>query len=161
MGRLLTPKQRAKSALEVVRHMIRRERRSTGGKQQQKTLSDGRPSEATRKTLQILERATKGVFKKAGLNINDDEDWKFLLPWLAWAIYGKNAGRPKRWTKKELRDLRTNVARLQSYNTKLTEAACCEQLTKEIHYVDMGVTKATTLRRRLQQAKKLDLTRTI
>jgi hypothetical protein len=105
MGEFSTVKQRANSALEIVRYMIRRERRNARDDQQQKALSDGRPSKAARKTQQILDRATKAVFEKAGLNINDGEDWKFLLLWLAWAIYGKNPGRSKSWTKKELRRL--------------------------------------------------------
>ena len=156
MDRLLTPKQRAKSALEIVRYMIRRQRRNARDDQQQKALSDGRPSKAARKIQRILDRATKVVFKKTGLNINDIEDWKLLLPWLAWAMYGKNPGHPKVWTKKALRRLKADVTQLQSKEPNLTEDDCCEQLITEIYYLDMGVTKASTLRRRLQQAKKLD-----
>lgn len=155
MDRLSTPKQRAKSALAIVRYMIQRERRNAHD-QRQKILSDGRPSKAARKTARILNWATSAVFKKAGLNINDNEDWRILLPWLAWAIYGKNPGHPKTWNKKTLRRLKTNVAELQSKNPKLTEDACCRQLIKDIYYLEMGVAKPTTLRRRLQQAKKLD-----
>ena len=155
MGQLQTPKQRVKFALEIVRYMIRRERRNARDGQQPKASSETGPSKAAEKIQRILDRATKAVFKKTGLDINDTQHWQLLLPWLAWAIYGKNAGRPKRWTKKELHGLRADVTRLQSQNIKLTELACCEQLIKDIHYLDFKVTEATTLRRRLQQAKKL------
>ena len=64
MGEFQTPKQRAKSALEIVRYMNRRGFRNP---------YDGSSSEAA-STRQILNRATKAAFKKAGLDINDDED---------------------------------------------------------------------------------------
>jgi hypothetical protein len=153
MERLSTPKQRASAALKIVRYTIRRSRRNTRDDQQQETSNVAPPSKYLKRIDGILDRATKAVFKKAGLNIDDSEDWKFLLPWLAWAIYGKNPGHPKRWNKKELRQLKADVAELRSKNTTLTEAACCEQLTKDIHYVGL---KGRTLRRRLQQAKRLN-----
>jgi hypothetical protein len=159
MGQLQTPKQRVKFALEIVRYMIRRERRNARDGQQPKASSESGPSKAAEKTQRILDRATKAVFKKAGLNINDIEHWQLLLPWLAWAIYGRNPGHPKRWSKRKLRRLLADVMALQSKNTKLTEEACCAQLIKDNHYLDMGVTK-DTLRRRLQEAKKLDSKRT-
>jgi hypothetical protein len=58
-----------------------------------------------------------------------------LLPWLAWAIYGKIAGREKRWNKRELRQLNANVEKLRSKNTTLTEADCCRELTSYPDYV--------------------------
>jgi hypothetical protein len=158
MGRLSTPKQRANTALKIVRAFTRRRRRTAHDDQQQETSNDAPPSKYLKKIDRILNHATKAVFKKAGLNIDDTEDWGLLLPWLAWAMYGKNPGHPKRWNKKELRRLLADVAELRSKNTTLTEAACCAQLITDIHYLDMGVTK-DTLRRRLQQAKKLDLKR--
>jgi hypothetical protein len=75
-----------------------------------------------------------------------------LLPWLAWAIYSKNAGRRKRWNKRELRQLNANVEKLRSKDTTLTEADCCKELTSYADYVGL---KARTLLRRLQQAKRL------
>jgi hypothetical protein len=142
MDRLSTPKQRANAALKIVRAMIRRSRRNTRDDLQHATSNDEHPSKQTKRMVRILNRATKAVFKKAGLNIDDSEDRDFLLPWLAWAIYGKNPGHPKVWTKKELRRLQADVASLQSKNPKLTEAACCAQLIKDIHYLEMGVTNS-------------------
>jgi hypothetical protein len=152
MGRLLTPKQRAKVALKVVRASTRLRRRNT-----QEDPSNDTASMQYLDIGRILRRATKTVFKKAGLNINDSKHWELLLPWLAWSLYGRNPGHPRNWTNKTLRRLQADVARLQSQNPTLTETACCKQLVMETYYLDMGVTKASTLRRRLQQAKKLDL----
>ena len=152
MSRPLTPKQRAKAALEIVRNNQRGRQTALNDQQQEKSKDDP-PSEYAKKIGKILGRATKSAFEKAGLDIDNTEDWGFLLPLLAWAIYGKDPGHPKRWNKKELRRLKADVAKLRSQTPALTEADCCKQLSADIHYV--GLT-APTLRRRLQQAKKLD-----
>ena len=151
MGRLLTPKQRANSALKIIRYFKRRQRQTARDAQQQEKSNDDSSSRFL-KVGQILQRATKTAFKKAGLNIYDSKDWDLLLPWLAWAIYGKTAGRRKRWNKRELRQLNANVVKLRS-STTLTEADCCRELT---NYPDYEGLKARTLLRRLQQAKRLD-----
>lgn len=152
MDRLLTPKQRAKAVLEIIRN-DQRQRQTARNDQQGEKSKDDPPSEYAKKIGKILGRATKSAFEKAGLDIDNTEDWGFLLPLLAWAIYGKDPGHPKRWNNKELRRLKAEVANLRSLNPALTEAECCKQLTSDIHYV--GLT-APTLRRRLQQAKGLD-----
>jgi hypothetical protein len=149
----LTPKQRANAALKIIRYIKRRQRlRARGAQQQEKSGAD-----SSRRSLEkidpILNRATKATFEKADLNVDDSKDWDLLLPWLAWAIYGKTAGRKKRWNKRALRQLNANVVRLRSENTTLTEAACCKELTNYPDYVGL---KARTLLRRLQQAKRLD-----
>jgi hypothetical protein len=153
MDLLLTPKQRANAALKIIRYIKRRQRqRARDAQQQEKSNAD-----SSRRLLkgidQTLNRATKATFKKADLNIDDSKDWALLLPWLAWAIYGKTAGRKRRWNKRELRQLNANVEKLRSKNTTLTEADCCRELT---NYPDYVVLKARTLLRRLQQAKRLD-----
>ena len=153
MERLLTPKQRVNAALKIVRALKRRQRQKARDAQQQEKSSDDSSSRYLKEIGQILNRATKTAFKKAGLNIDDSKDWDLLLPWLAWAIYGKIAGREKRWNKRELRQLNANVEKLRSKNTTLTEADCCRELTSYPDYVGL---KASTLLRRLQQAKKLD-----
>lgn len=153
MDRLLTPKQRANAALKIVRGIERRQRQRAGDAQRQEKSNDNSSSRYTKEIGQILNRATKAAFKKAGLNIDDSKDWDVLLPWLAWAIYGKAAGRPMRWNKRGLRQLNANVEKLRSKNTTLTEAACCRELTNYPDYVGL---KASTLLRRLQQAKRLD-----
>jgi hypothetical protein len=153
MDRPLTPKQRANSALKIIRYIKRRQRHRARDAQQQEKSNDDSSSRLLKEIGQILQRATKTAFKKAGLNIDDGKDWDLLLPWLAWAIYGKTAGRTKRWNKRELRQLNANVEKLRSKNTTLTEAACCRELTNYPDYVGL---KARTLLRRLQQAKRLD-----
>ena len=152
MDRLLTPKQRVNAAVKIVRALKRRQRQTARDAQQQEKSNDDYSSKV-KKIEQILNRATKTAFKKAGLNIDDSEDWDRLLPWLAWAIYGKTVGRRKRWNKRELRQLNANVEKLRSKNTTLTEADCCRVLTNYPDYVGL---KARTLLRRLQQAKRLD-----
>lgn len=154
MDRLLTPKQRANAALKIVRTLKRRQLQTARDAQQQEKSNDVSSSRYLKEKIsQILDRATKAVFKKAGLNIDDSNDWEFVLPWLAWAIYGKTAGRKKRWNKGELRQLSANVVSLRSENTTLTEADCCKKLTNYPEYVGLN---ASTLLRRLQQAKRLD-----
>ena len=93
MERLLTPKQRANSALKIIRYFKRRQRQTARDAQQQEKSNDNSSSKLSKEIGQILNRATKTAFKKAGLNIDDSKDWDLLLPWLAWAIYGKTAGR--------------------------------------------------------------------
>ena len=153
MERLLTPKRRVNAALDIVRKLNRRPRQAVRNDQQQDESKDDPPWEHAKNIGKILGRATKTAFEKAGLNIDDTKDWVFLLPWLAWAIYSKDPGHPKRWNKKELRRLKADVAKLRSQDPALTEADCCKQLTNDIHYVGLS---APTLRRRLQQAKRLD-----
>jgi hypothetical protein len=153
MERPLTPKQRANAALKIARALKHRRHRTVRDDQQQEKSNDDLPSRFSKEVGQILNRATKTAFKKAGLDIDDSKDWDLLLPWLAWAIYGKNAGHPKRWNKKELLQLKAHVVKLRSENETLTEAACCTKLTNDINYVGL---KGRTLLRRLQQAKRLD-----
>jgi hypothetical protein len=157
MERLLTPKQRANAALKIVHELNRRQRQSARDAQQQEKSNDDSSSRLLKEIGQVLQRATKAAFKKAGLNIDDSKDWNLLLPWLAWAIYGKTAGRTKRWNKGELRQLNANVVKLRSKNRTLTEAGCCKELTNYPDYVGL---KARTLLRRLQQAKRLDTSST-
>jgi hypothetical protein len=154
MERLFTPKQRANAALKLIRAIKRRRRLFSDGDQQRVTSYVG---EALLKQIdQTLSGATEAAFDKAGLDIEDIEDWKFLLPWLAWAIFDKSPGRRREWSKKELRRLLEDVNKLRSDGAKLKEEEYCEQLMTEVHYLEKGVT-AGTLRRRLQEAKKLDL----
>jgi hypothetical protein len=147
----LTPKQRVNAALKIVRALKRRQPQTARDAQQQKKSNVG-SSSRIKEIGRILNRATKTAFKKAGLNIEDRKDRDLLLSWLAWAIYGKTAGRRRRWNKRELRQLNANVVKLRS-STTLTEADCCRELTNYPDYVGL---KARTLLRRLQQAKRLD-----
>ena len=121
MDRLLTPKQRANSALKIIRYIKRRQRQRARDAQQQEKSNAHSSRRSLKKIDQTLNRATKATFKKADLNIDDSKDWDLLLPWLAWAIYGKTAGRRKRWNKRELRQLNANVVRLRSYTTSIAD----------------------------------------
>jgi hypothetical protein len=162
--RLLTPKQRANAALRILRAMKRRKRPVVHDAKHRPTSRVRFLTKDEREIERILHRATKTAFEKASLNIDDFEDWKILLPFLAWAFYGQNPGRSVSWTKAELRQLRSDVTKLRSNNSKLTERECCEALILEDRYACKvttvkGITQPITpktLMRRFQQAKKLD-----
>ena len=93
---------------------LQRRRPTALNDRQQEKSKDDPPSEYAKKIGKILGRATKSAFENACLDIDNTEDWGFLLPLLAWAIYGKDPGHPKRWNKKELCLLKADVAKLRS-----------------------------------------------
>jgi hypothetical protein len=99
---------------------------------------------------------TKG--QEAELNVDDQADRDQLLVWLAWAVYGgKSAGAPRKWTPKKQRLLLTDVRALQTANRGLSETVCCDRLSegKGADGRYKGI-KSRTLRRVLQNAKRLD-----
>ena len=148
MSKLATPKQRVAQILGVLKaHHTRLSK-----KRRKDDRPDSAPSKTTEKTVRLLKKPLRALFKRAGLDINNDDHWHELLIFIAWAIYSKDPGHPKSWTNKKLRQLRANVTTLQSDNANLTEYDCCEQLAMKPQYV--GLTPRT-LRRRLQDAKAL------
>ena len=116
-----------------------------------------------KKAMRLITRSLKLAFKKAGLNIDDEKDWTRLTAWMAVALYGpKRPGRTMRWTNRQLLRLLKDVERTREQNPspRLNETQCCELLIKELPYKDMmgkGYVHidSTTLRRQLQNAKKL------
>jgi hypothetical protein len=111
-----------------------------------------------RQIERVLKRPLESAFEKAKLNIDNQGDRDQLLVWLAWAVYGgKSPGAPRKWTPKKQRLLLTDVRALQARDPGLTETACCDLLSKgkaaDGRYKDV---KSRTLRRVLQNAKRLD-----
>jgi len=153
MAKPSTPKQRIAQILTILKAHRRK-----AAKAQQKQLSmqaetsSGPADKTRRKSVRLLRKPLRTLFKKAGADINNDDDWYELLSFIAWAIYSKDPGHPKKWTKKKLRRLLADVTELKSSNRNLNEEACCKELTSRPRYSDITV---PTLRRQLQQAKKL------
>jgi hypothetical protein len=115
-----------------------------------------RRQKRTRKLFRLLVKPLKKAFGRSGLDINNEKDWTQLLVLLAFAVYGgRDRGQPKRWSRKKLRRLRDDVAQIKANNPNLSEEKCCKQLLED-HHRRYGVT-VRTLRRKLQDAKKLDL----
>jgi hypothetical protein len=106
----------------------------------------------------LLDQSLKKAFKKAKLNIKSEDDRGQLLVWLAWAVYGgKSPGAPRKWTPEKLQRLLADVQSMRNANPKISDAPCCELLSKgkgaEGRY--RGQNK-DTLRRVLHNAKVLD-----
>jgi hypothetical protein len=104
-------------------------------------------------------RAANRACKTLGVALESDQDWKFLMIILVFAVFGgPGPGQPKRWSKKELRRLRHAIDEIRKEkDPEPTEKECCEILIKgkadHGRYDDL---KATTLVRVLQNAKNLD-----
>lgn len=117
------------------------------------------PSKAKGEAARLLYKPLKRAFADAGLNMRVDGDWKTLSIRLAAVMYGgRGPGQPKRWTKKRLRKLVEQIdkIKLEYGKLKLSELECCRRLiNKSAGGLYNGVGKSTTLRRRLQQAKRL------
>jgi hypothetical protein len=103
------------------------------------------------KIARKLARPLALAFKKAELDSGNKKHWPLLTVQLAWAVYGtRGPGAPKSWTKKRLRGLLGNVAKIKSDYPRRSEVECCKLLVKNGTYRQT----ATTLRRMLQTAKK-------
>jgi hypothetical protein len=61
----------------------------------------------------------RAAFKRAGLDVNNENHQTEMLHYLAWAIYGKKLGQPTLWTKKKLRQLLADVEELKAHNSRL------------------------------------------
>ena len=159
MSEQSTPKQRIAGILKILKAHNRKVCKAEQIQSPEKSFaSDHARDEMLKKIHQQLKGPLRIIFRKAGLNINNDDHWHQLLIFIAWAVYCKGPGQPKSWTKKELRQILADFKNAKSVDSKLTEVAYCEKLassqSEHIKYFDL---KPGTLRRRLQQAKKLDL----
>jgi hypothetical protein len=153
MDKAPTPKQRIAQILTILNADNRRKAAKAQQKQLPMLVDTDHPRDKTiRKIVRRLRKPLRKLFKKAGANINNDDDWYELLTFIAWAIYSKDPGREKRWTNKRLRRLLGDFTKLKSSNGNLTEEVCCKELTSRPRYSGIAV---PTLRRRLQEAKRL------
>jgi hypothetical protein len=120
-------------------------------------LSEMDKAKQVQQLARKLEKPIRTAFKKAGLDFFNDAHWKKLLTVFAVAVYGRSPGRRKSWSRRKLRKLRDDVAKIRAEHPGDRELECCKRLIRksENHrYNKVG--EATTLRRVLQTAKKLD-----
>jgi hypothetical protein len=115
-------------------------------------------SEAAKLLAQKFRKPMRMAFKKARLDIENDDHRVLVLSTLASAVYGRRGpGQPKRWTKRKLRRFQKRISEIQAEYPNDKEEACCKRLlrkTKNHRY--NKVDNAKTLRRVLQTAKRLD-----
>jgi hypothetical protein len=115
------------------------------------------PSKSKDELARLLYKPLKRAFADAGLDMHKTGDWIILAMRLAAVVYrGRSPGQPKRWTKKWLKKLAEDIDKIKHENQKLKELECCRFLIKRSEgklYNGVGV--PATLRRRLQEAKRL------
>jgi hypothetical protein len=85
--------------------------------------------------------------------MHNDDHWKRLAYLFCVAIYGKNAGAPKKWLGRHYLKLHSDVQEFKSRNPGTSEEKCCTELCRGDGYGPFKVKNAKTLRRVLQQAK--------
>jgi hypothetical protein len=126
--------------------------------QQSAPTDDEDSPKAAKVWAQILSKPMRMAFKKARLDIENDDHRVLVLSTLAFAVYGgRGPGQPKRWTKRKLRRFRKRISEIQAEYPNDKEEACCERLLrKEKNHRYNKVDNAKTLRRVLQTAKRLD-----
>jgi len=106
--------------------------------------------------LQRFGKPIRTAFKEAGLNFRNEMDRLVVLVVLASAVYrGRGPGQPKRWSRRRLQRLRSDVARIQAKYPKEKELACCKRLKKESGKRRYDLNPRTLLRQ-LQTAKRLE-----
>jgi hypothetical protein len=83
------------------------------------------------KMLAIIERPVRKLFQDAGLDISNMNDWRLIVYVLANGMYSpKGAGRSRRWSKKQIIQLRSDIDNIRKGNSELTDLACCKELVK-------------------------------
>ena len=103
-----------------------------------------------------LVRATEETLERFGLNGKNRDHKLWLLHWLAFAIYGKGPGQPKKWTAKSHQTLLDDIAELRRRMPNAKEGKLCYELCKGKLKLDRYKGKQPeTLRRQLQNAKGL------
>jgi hypothetical protein len=148
MAKQLTPKKRLNALFPFLHSLLTTAKPATSPKSER----------LAHRVERVLRRPLRKAFKEAELNVDDQADRDQLLVWLAWAVYGgKSAGAPRKWTPKKQRLLLTDVRALQTANRGLSETVCCDRLSegKGADGRYKGI-KSRTLRRVLQNAKRLD-----
>jgi hypothetical protein len=100
--------------------------------------------------MRILDRSVRKLFQDAELDVYDSNDWITIVYVLALGIYSpKEAGRPRRWSKKQTIQLRTEVDNIRNGNGDLTDLECCEELVKRNASNSRYRVEPSTLLRRL------------
>lgn len=151
-----TPKQRVSFVLEALKVMHGREVLTKAlFRDYARSAKDG--SRTTKSEMDSVFRQVSGplksLFTRAKLDIDNDSHWDHLLFFLAWAIYQKDPGHPKEWTRKRLRELNLLVRNMQ-HETERSDEDCCNEIAKSGRFGDV---KGATLRRKLGPARKIGL----
>jgi hypothetical protein len=108
-----------------------------------------------RAVIRLLAKPLNTAFEETGLDAENDDDWKKLAVFLSAAVFGgRGPGHPKRWSTKKLRRLTAEFDKIRVKHPSFTEERCCKELIRESGGEYNKVTKATTLRRVLQTAKR-------
>ena len=151
MAKKMSIKKRLEAIFEVTKP-------APDGTTGEEPLSERDKAKRVQQLGRMLEKPVRTAFKKAGLDFFNDAHWKGLLVVLAAAVYGgRGPGHPKSWSRRKLRKLRDDVAKIRAEHPGDSELECCKRLIRksENHRYN-NVEKATTLRRILQTAKQLD-----
>jgi hypothetical protein len=121
-------------------------------------LSERNEAKKIRRLSRKLANLIELLFKDAGWDIDNDDDWRRMLLVLAAVIFGgRGPGKPKKWSKKTLRRLRDDVAKIQAESPNLSQLKCCKMLIRRSAKKNYkGVENAETLRRQLQTSNRLD-----
>lgn len=113
---------------------------------------------AMKKLVKLFTKASAVAFEKAGLDVDEDEDWKFLARIFCAAVYGgRGRGHPKKWSRKKLRRLLADIGDVQAQHPTFSEEKSCGELIRKSGKQYNKVTNARTLRRVLQAAKRQNL----
>lgn len=148
MSRQPTAKNRLRGPLKLLAEILR-----DSDAAPKREAEPSRATEYKRKIGRILAKSMETAFVEAGLDADKKAHRRLLLAFLSWAIYGgKDAGRPKKWTKKKLRRLSQAVDAIRADNPMLRDKEAVALLSWTDRYKTV---KASTLRRTLARAKKL------
>lgn len=99
-----------------------------------------------------LEVPLKSLFRRSGLDIENDGHWNILLVFIAWAVYRKDPGHPKEWSRDRLRKLNIAVLEMRREHGGRSDLDCCTEIAKSGKFGDVA---GATLRRKLSQARKI------
>jgi len=109
-----------------------------------------------KKTGRQLERPVLQAFTDAGLDMDNESDWRLLVFILAVALYSpKGPGRPKHWTKKKINIVKADIAEIRANNPALSDLECCTLLAKRNGSNPMYRVAPATLLRRLYPEQKV------
>jgi hypothetical protein len=158
MARTMSAKKRLEAFFEMMKSAAdsKADETPASGTTSNERLSERDKANVTRRLARKLRKPLRTAFKKAGLDFFNDAHWQRLLMYFVVVIYGgRGPGHPKTWSKRKLRQLREDVATIKAKHPRDSELECCARLKRESGRRRYD-SKATTLRRLLQTAKKLD-----
>jgi hypothetical protein len=99
-------------------------------------------------------RPVNTAFEEAGLDIEKVGDWIKLTICFCAVVYGRGRGQAPTWSFQGYEQLLKDIAEIKSANPDDNEEKWCKKLIKKNQGTYNGVSKASRLRRILQDAKK-------